>query len=105
MADIPAGILIGRLEEPRAMSVGRGVLVLSLVGGVWSPNPIAFGAFMFLMGCGESVWLLARSGARGLCLMPRKAPIKREFLDSIKWSKKRLSAGVNSSRKPVTRLA
>lgn len=59
-ADIPGGMLIGRLGERRAMSVGTGVLILSLFGAIWSPNPIAFGAFMFLMGCGWSVWLLAR---------------------------------------------
>jgi MFS family permease len=59
-ADIPGGMLIGRLGERRAMSVGTGVLILSLFGAIWSPNPIAFGASMFLMGCGWSVWLLAR---------------------------------------------
>jgi len=59
-ADIPAGMLIGRLGERRAMSIGTGVLILSLFGAVWSPNPIAFGVFMFLMGCGWSAWLLAR---------------------------------------------
>ena len=59
-ADIPAGMLIGRLGERRAMSVGTGVLILSLFGAIWSPNPIAFGVFMFLMGCGWSAWLLAR---------------------------------------------
>ena len=59
-ADIPAGMLIGRLGERVATSVGNGVLILSLLGAVWSPNSIAFGACMFLMGCGWSIWLLAR---------------------------------------------
>ena len=59
-SDIPAGMIIGRLGERRAMSMGTGVLILSLLGAVWSPNPIAFGVFIFLMGSGWSVWLLAR---------------------------------------------
>ncbi len=60
VADIPTGILIARLGEQRAMSLGTVLLILSLFGAVWSPNAIAFGACMFLMGCGWSVWLLAR---------------------------------------------
>ncbi len=59
-SDIPAGMIIGRLGVRRAMSMGTGVLILSLLGAVWSPNTIAFGVFIFLMGSGWSVWLLAR---------------------------------------------
>jgi MFS family permease len=60
VADIPAGMLIGRLGESRAVSVGTGVLILSLIGVISSSNTFGFGIFAFLMGCGWSVWLLAR---------------------------------------------
>lgn len=58
--DIPSGLLIGRLGERRAMSVGTGMLILALFGAVSATTPFAYGACMFLMGCGWSVWLLAR---------------------------------------------
>lgn len=58
--DLPAGTLVGRLGERRAMALGTGILGLALVGCVLSPNALAFAACMFLMGCGWAVWLLAR---------------------------------------------
>ncbi len=58
--DVPAGKLVARIGERRAMLVATGILVASLVGCVASPSPLPFAAFMFLMGCGWSVWLLAR---------------------------------------------
>jgi MFS family permease len=58
--DVPAGHLVTRLGERRAMSVGTGILLVSLLGCVLSPSPLPFGFFMFLMGCGWAVWLLAR---------------------------------------------
>src|SRR5690606_20479150 len=57
---IPAGLLVGRLGERRAMTVGTGVLIAALAGAVASETPLVFGVFMFVMGCGWSVWLLAR---------------------------------------------
>ncbi|MBK5222633.1 MAG: MFS transporter [Acidimicrobiia bacterium] len=58
--DIPAGALIGRLGERRAMALGTGILGVALVGCVLSPGPYVFAGFMFVMGCGWSLWLLAR---------------------------------------------
>jgi MFS family permease len=58
--DVPAGALVERLGERRAMTVGTGALLLSLVGSVASTSPLALGACMFAMGCAWSVWLLAR---------------------------------------------
>ena len=58
--DVPAGKLVARLGERRAMLVATAILVASLVGAVASPSPLLFAAAMFLMGCGWSVWLLAR---------------------------------------------
>lgn len=58
--DIPAGMLVGRLGERRGMSVGTGILILALVGAVLSTTPWMFACSIFFMGCGWSVWLLAR---------------------------------------------
>jgi MFS family permease len=58
--DIPAGWLVTRLGERLAMAVGTGIVAVSLVGAIWSPSAIHFAVFTFLMGCGWSVWLLAR---------------------------------------------
>jgi MFS family permease len=58
--DIPAGRLIEAFGERRAMAIGTGVLILSLVGCLVAPNIGVFLAAMFAMGCGWSVWLLAR---------------------------------------------
>lgn len=58
--DIPSGALVGRLGERRAMSLGTGILLISLIGCVLSSSPLPFALFMLLMGCGWSMWLLAR---------------------------------------------
>ena len=58
--DVPAGKLVARWGERRAMLLATVVLVTSLAGCVASPSPLLFAGFMFLMGCGWSIWLLAR---------------------------------------------
>ena len=58
--NIPAGRLVDDLGERRAMAVGTVILLASLVGSVLSPSPFWFGICLFAMGCGWSVWLLAR---------------------------------------------
>lgn len=58
--DVPAGQLVARLGERKAMVVGTGLLLVSLGGAVASASPLPFGAFMFVMGWGWSMWLLAR---------------------------------------------
>jgi MFS family permease len=58
--DVPAGQLVGRLGERKAMVVGTGLLLVSLGGAVVATSPPIFGAFMFIMGWGWSMWLLAR---------------------------------------------
>lgn len=58
--DLPAGALVARLGERRAMAVGTGILIVALLGCVASPSFLPFAAFMLLMGCGWSMWLLAR---------------------------------------------
>ena len=58
--DLPAGMLVSRLGERRAMAVATLILIVSLVGCVLSPSVAMFGVSMFLMGCAWAVWLLAR---------------------------------------------
>jgi len=58
--DVPAGWLVARFGERRAMTAGTLMVIGSLAGSAWSPNPFIFGLFTLLMGCGWSVWLLAR---------------------------------------------
>lgn len=58
--DVPAGWLVSKLGEQRAMVVGTLIVIVSLVGSAFAPGIWAFAAFTTLMGCGWSVWLLAR---------------------------------------------
>lgn len=58
--DIPAGWLVSKFGEQRAMVLGTGLVIVALIGSAFSPGLYAFAAFTFLMGCGWSVWLLAR---------------------------------------------
>jgi MFS family permease len=58
--DVPAGSMVGRLGERKAMLVATAMLVASLIGCVLAPNVAVFAASMFVMGCAWSVWLLAR---------------------------------------------
>lgn len=58
--DMPAGWLVGRFGEQRAMVVGTVLVIVALAGSALSPGIWAFAGFTFLMGCGWAVWLLAR---------------------------------------------
>ena len=58
--DIPAGRLITRLGERRAMVIATVVLIVSLVGCAVSTSPLTFAVSAFVMGCGWAIWLLAR---------------------------------------------
>lgn len=58
--DLPAGALVSRLGERRAMVVGTGILLASLVGCIVATSVWVFALSMLLMGCGWSMWLLAR---------------------------------------------
>jgi MFS family permease len=58
--DLPAGWLVGRLGEQRAMVIGTVMVIVALIGAALRPGIPAFAGFTFLMGCGWSVWLLAR---------------------------------------------
>jgi MFS family permease len=58
--DVPAGWLVARFGEKLAMTVATGLVVISLLGSALAPSPWVFAAATLLMGCGWSVWLLAR---------------------------------------------
>ena len=58
--DLPAGWLISKVGEQRAMVAATAIVIAALVGSVLSPGVWVFAGFTFLMGCGWSVWLLAR---------------------------------------------
>jgi len=58
--DIPAGWLVSRFGEQRAMIFATLVVIVALAGSALAPGVWTFAAFTFLMGCGWSVWLLAR---------------------------------------------
>jgi MFS family permease len=58
--DMPAGWLVSRYGEGRAMVVGTAIVVAALIGAILAASPLSFAAWSFVMGCGWSVWLLAR---------------------------------------------
>ncbi len=58
--DLPAGALVERYGERRAMAIGTAVLVAALALALASPGIAVFLVAMFVMGCAWSVWLLAR---------------------------------------------
>lgn len=58
--DVPAGWLVSKFGEQRAMVAGTLLVIVALVGSAFAPGIWAFAAFTALMGCGWSVWLLAR---------------------------------------------
>jgi MFS family permease len=58
--DLPAGWLVSRYGERRSMTFATILLLVSLTGCVGASSVPVFAFFMFLMGCGWAVWLLAR---------------------------------------------
>lgn len=58
--DMPAGSLVSRLGERKAMTLATALLAVSLAGCALTSSIVVYGACMVLMGCGWSVWLLAR---------------------------------------------
>jgi MFS family permease len=58
--DIPAGQLVGRWGERRTIVLGTALLVVAGVGCILSDSVALIAVFVFLMGCGWAIWLLAR---------------------------------------------
>jgi MFS family permease len=58
--DVPAGVLVARLGDRRAMFVATPVLVGVALAIAAGPSLPLYAGLVFLMGCAWSVWLLAR---------------------------------------------
>lgn len=58
--DLPAGALVARLGDRRAMTVATVLLVVALAGCAWSPSLVPFGASVFALGAAWALWRLAR---------------------------------------------
>ena len=58
--NVPAGWLVARVGEPRAMAIGTAIILIALSVATATAGPLLFAVSMLLMGCGWSVWLLAR---------------------------------------------
>lgn len=58
--DVPSGLIAARLGSRNAMLASLGVIALSLVGCAAATSVWALGVAVFVLGCGWSIWLLAR---------------------------------------------
>lgn len=58
--DIPSGVIVARFGERRAMFGATGLLIVSLIGSVTATSVWVFLVWMFVLGCGWSIWLLTR---------------------------------------------
>lgn len=58
--DVPAGMLVSRLGERRAMVVGAAMMVFVAVAAGASRSPWMFAAVVLVMGCATAIWMLAR---------------------------------------------
>lgn len=69
--DVPAGLLVGRFGERNGMALGALALVVVALGASFTGSPYVFAAFVFVMGCAWSVWLLVR-----LTYVSERAPVE-----------------------------
>jgi MFS family permease len=58
--DLPASALVGRLGDGRAISLGTMLLLGSMALCAWRPSLLTYAVGVSAMGCGWSIWLLAR---------------------------------------------
>lgn len=58
--DLPAGRLVDRVGERRAMVASVVAVLVAVVGAIAATSVLLFAASIVLMGCGWAVWLLAR---------------------------------------------
>lgn len=57
--DVPSGAIVTRFGQRKALFAATGLFVVSLLGCVTSDSVWAFAIWIFFLGCGWSVWLLA----------------------------------------------
>ncbi|HEY6737674.1 MAG TPA: MFS transporter [Actinopolymorphaceae bacterium] len=60
LGDLPAGVLVGRIGERRAMIAAAGVMTLGATACVVAPHALLLGAGVLLIGFAGAVWMLAR---------------------------------------------
>ena len=60
LGDLPSGWLVARFGEGAAIVVGTAVLCVALVACVLASSVAVFALAILLLGCGWSVWVLAR---------------------------------------------
>ncbi|MGF1596972.1 MAG: MFS transporter [Acidimicrobiales bacterium] len=70
--DLPAGWLVERIGERRAMMAATVVLAVALTGCVVADGLLLFGICTLVIGCAWSVWLLAR-----LAYVTEVVPVER----------------------------
>lgn len=58
--DVPSGVIVARFGQDKALLTATGLLVGSMIGCVTSDSVWTFSIWIFVLGCGWSVWLLAR---------------------------------------------
>jgi MFS family permease len=58
--DVPAGMLVSRLGERRAMVVGATMMVFVAIAAGTSRSLWVFAAVVLVMGCATAIWMLAR---------------------------------------------
>lgn len=60
VADIPAGALAGRIGDRRAMQAACLLVAVAMAGAVLAPSLVLLAACLFLVGCADAVFGLAR---------------------------------------------
>lgn len=58
--DVPSGAIVARFGQRKALFIATSLLVASLIGCLTSESVLTFGIWIFILGCGWSVWQLAR---------------------------------------------
>ena len=57
--DVPSGAIVARFGQRKALLIASGLFVVSLLGCMISDSVWAFSLWIFVLGCGWSVWLIA----------------------------------------------
>jgi len=70
--DIPAGIMVSRFGERGAMAIGTVALAIVSIAAGFTSSILLLSLLVFIMGCGWSVWTLAR-----LAYVSEAAPIEQ----------------------------
>lgn len=58
--DVPSGAIVARFGQRRAQLIATGILIVALIGCITSESVWVFALWIFVLGCGWSLWLLGR---------------------------------------------